>query len=70
MPKTTMRLPKRQSIIRVPALKELFAPCPICGGTIDMDNNGIVYCHSCGQMWTIIGKPYREDAWLDIINNL
>ena len=47
--------------IQVPELKELFTPCPVCGGTVDIDLRGHVYCHSCQQEWTLVGKPIAED---------
>jgi len=47
--------------IQVPELKELFTPCPICGGTLDIDLLGHVFCHSCQQEWMLIGKPIVED---------
>lgn len=45
----------------VPSLKEIFTPCPLCGGTTDIDVQGNVLCHSCQQEWTIIGKPIVND---------
>lgn len=47
--------------VKVPELKELFIPCPVCGGTVDIDLRGHVYCHSCQQEWTLVGKPIAED---------
>lgn len=41
-------------------LHELFAPCPVCGGTTNItgDEESVVYCESCGQMWdTITHQP-------------
>jgi hypothetical protein len=46
----------------VPELSGLFMPCPICRGTTDVDYDGIVFCCSCGQRWTIFGKPLDEAA--------
>lgn len=46
--------------IDVPRLKELMAPCPICGGTTDMDLGNNIVCHSCEQMWTITGTPVLD----------
>jgi hypothetical protein len=43
----------------VPELVELFIPCPICHGTTDVDDYGIAFCCSCGQRWTILGKPLK-----------
>jgi len=45
----------------VPRLGELLSPCPICGGTTDIDLLGHAYCHSCRQQWTLAGKPIVED---------
>ena len=45
----------------VPKLKELLIPCPICGGTTDIDLPGHVFCHSCQQQWTLGGKPILEN---------
>jgi len=45
----------------VPNLKEIFTPCPLCGGTTDIDVQGNVLCHSCQQEWTITGKPVFND---------
>jgi uncharacterized Zn finger protein (UPF0148 family) len=52
---------------KIPSLKELFTPCPICGGTINMDSDGIVYCESCKQSWNIFGEPLEDDKWIDIV---
>jgi hypothetical protein len=46
----------------VPRLKELLAPCPICGGTTDMDIGNHIVCQSCKQEWTITGKPLLSPA--------
>jgi hypothetical protein len=46
--------------VDVPRLKELMAPCPICGGTTDMDLGNNIVCHSCEQMWTITGMPVLD----------
>jgi hypothetical protein len=46
----------------VPELTELFIPCPICRGTTDVDYDGIAFCYSCGQRWTIFGKPVAAAA--------
>jgi hypothetical protein len=43
--------------VTVPRLKELLTPCPICGGTTDMDLGNHIVCQSCKQAWTITGKP-------------
>jgi hypothetical protein len=43
----------------VPELAELFIPCPICHGTTDVDVHGTAFCCSCGQRWTIFGKPLK-----------
>jgi hypothetical protein len=42
-----------------PKLAELFIPCPICHGTTDVDDYGNAFCCSCGQRWTIFGKPLK-----------
>jgi hypothetical protein len=42
-----------------PELLELFIPCPVCHGTTDVDSNGNAFCCSCGQRWTIFGKPLK-----------
>ena len=44
----------------VPRLGELLSPCPICGGTTDIDLLGRAYCHSCRQEWTLAGEPIVE----------
>ncbi len=44
-------------LAEVPRLKELLAPCPICGGTTDIMFPGYVVCFSCQQEWTILGEP-------------
>ena len=44
----------------VPELKELLIPCPICGGTTDIDFDGHIICYSCKQQWTLIGKPISK----------
>ena len=46
----------------IPVLSALFIPCPICRGTTDVDYDGIAYCCSCGQRWTIFGKPLDAAA--------
>lgn len=46
----------------VPELTEPFIPCPICRGTTDVDYDGIAFCCSCGQRWTIFGKPLKTVA--------
>ena len=45
----------------VPRLKELLAPCPICGGTTDIDLQSRVFCYSCQQEWTLTGEAIVED---------
>lgn len=47
---------------KIPGLKELFTPCPICGGTIDVDLRCYIFCHSCRQEWTLIGEPIGADS--------
>ncbi len=49
-------------VMSVPRLTELFIPCPVCGGTTDIDLRGHVFCHSCQQQWTLAGKPILENA--------
>jgi hypothetical protein len=46
--------------VTVPRLKELMAPCPICGGTTDIDLGNNIVCQSCKQVWTITGRPVLE----------
>ena len=46
--------------VTIPRLKELLAPCPICGGTTDMDLGNNIVCQSCKQKWTITGRPVLE----------
>lgn len=46
----------------VPELTEPFIPCPVCRGTTDVDYDGIAFCYSCGQRWTIFGKPLNTTA--------
>ena len=46
---------------KVLRLKDLFAPCLMCGGTTDIDWQGHVLCHSCQQKWTLAGDPIIED---------
>ena len=41
----------------LPRLEELLSPCPLCGGTTDINLLGNVFCHSCQQKWTITGQP-------------
>ena len=50
----------------VPELVELFIPCPICHGTTDVDSNGNAFCCSCGQRWTIFGKPLKTVMIRDV----
>jgi hypothetical protein len=47
----------RIQFTEVPELKELLTPCPICGGTTDIDFKGHIVCYSCKQHWTLVGKP-------------
>ena len=42
-------------------LNKRHGPCPICGGTTDIDLLGHAYCHSCRQEWTLAGEPIVED---------
>ena len=46
---------------KVPELKELFVPCPVCGGTTDIDLYSRVVCHSCEQKWTLAGEAIIEE---------
>ncbi len=49
---------------KVPKLTDLFAPCPICGGTTDIDFHGYTFCHSCQQEWTLTREAmmHNENA--------
>lgn len=53
-------VPKKKK--RVPRLKEIFAPCPVCGGTVGMTRDGINFCNACFQAWTTTGKPLTMTA--------
>lgn len=53
-----IKLPFRKpQVDKVPPLKEMLAPCPICGGTTDINWLGHIACHSCGQEWKLCGEP-------------
>ena len=58
------RLEKRTGAFPVPRLKELLAPCPICGGTTDIELGRTILCHSCKQEWTITGEPIMHQPEL------
>ena len=53
---------------KVPELKELFVPCPICGGTTDIDLYNRVICHSCQQKWTLAGEAIIEENGTQIVS--
>ncbi len=46
----------RKSAVQ-PHLKDLFIPCPVCRGTLDMTMHGKVICCSCKASWNIRGEP-------------
>ncbi len=63
-----IKIKARRRHIAIPRLKQLFTPCPICGGTTDViDWFRVVVCHSCGQEWNIFGDPLEDKKWLDIL---
>ncbi|HAV10853.1 MAG TPA: hypothetical protein DCX22_04495 [Dehalococcoidia bacterium] len=45
-----------------PFLKDIFIPCPVCHGTLDMTMNGKVICCSCKAMWNLRGEPILNKA--------
>ena len=51
---------KTIQLAEVPELKELLSPCPVCGGTTDIDFDGHIVCYSCKQHWTLVGKPISK----------
>lgn len=53
---TVLNRSSKKTIVQ-PHLKDLFIPCPICRGTLDMTMNGKVICCSCKAMWNIRGEP-------------
>jgi hypothetical protein len=56
-----IKLPFRKpQLSEVPPLKEMLAPCPICGGTTDINWSGHIACHSCGQEWKLSGVPLPD----------
>jgi len=41
----------------IPELRDVLVPCPICGGTTDIDLWCHIVCCSCNQKWKITGEP-------------
>ena len=46
----------KQNLLQ-PKLKDIFVPCPICRGTLDIDIKGKVVCCSCRATWNVRGEP-------------
>ncbi len=52
---------ERPVVTEVPWMKEVLVPCPLCGGTTDIDFHGQIICHSCQQEWRLNGEPIIEN---------
>ncbi len=55
------RPPTKKTTVQ-PYLKDIFIPCPVCHGTLDMTMHGKVFCCSCKAMWNIGGEPILNKA--------
>ncbi len=48
---------------RVRALADLFAKCPMCGWTTDVDfDAGRAFCLLCKQKWDLRGRPVEGEG--------
>ncbi len=49
------------SISVQPQLRDLFIPCPVCKGTLDLTSHGKVICCSCKAAWNLKGEPVKNN---------
>jgi hypothetical protein len=54
--------PSKKQNVAQPRLKDIFVPCPLCHGTLDMNTEGKVICCSCKAVWNVRGEPLSNSS--------